>query len=67
MDIADAVCVVNNVVGKSLPVFLKEVANVDGDEVVDIADAVIIVNFLVGKIPNLARLLQKECSEREPE
>jgi hypothetical protein len=54
VDIADAVCVVNKVVGKPLAVFIEEVANVDGDDVTDIADAVRIVNLLVGKIPTLA-------------
>ena len=67
VDIADAVCVVNTIVGKPVPLFLAEVANVDGDNAVDIADAVRIVNFLVGKIGNLARSVQREMNEKEPE
>lgn len=67
VDIADAVCVVNTIVGKPVPLFLAEVANVDGDNAVDIADAVRIVNFLVGKIDNLARSVQREMDEKEPE
>lgn len=67
VDIADAVCVVNTIVGKPVPLFLAEVANVDGDNAVDIADAVRIVNFLVGKIDNLARSVQREMNEIEPE
>jgi len=67
VDIADAVTVVNNIVGKPIPVFIKEVANVNNDDDVNIADAVQIVNFLVGKISNLARTVQRGNSKIEPE
>lgn len=67
VNIADAVCVVNNIVGKPMPIFIGEVANVNNDNEVDIADAVSIVNFIVGKVPNLARNLKNELDEREPE
>ena len=50
IDIADAVCIVNYVVGKPNAAFIEAAADVDGDGVVDIADAVRIVNFVVGKI-----------------
>ena len=55
VDIADAVCIVNYVVGKDTPVFVSKAADVNGDGDVDIADAVRIVNLVVGKIDALAR------------
>ena len=55
IDIADAVCIVNYVVGKPNAAFIEAAADVDGDGVVDIADAVRIVNLVVGKITALAR------------
>lgn len=54
VDIADAVCIVNHVVGKATPTFIEAAADANGDGVVDIADAVRIVNLVVGKIPALA-------------
>lgn len=54
VDIADAVSVVNYVVGKPNATFIEAAADVDGDGVVDIADAVRIVNLVVGKISALA-------------
>lgn len=55
IDIADAVAVVNYVVGKPNATFVEAAADVDGDGEVDIADAVRIVNLVVGKISALAR------------
>ena len=55
IDIADAVCIVNYVVGKQTPAFSTLGADANGDGVVDIADAVCIVNLVVGKIETLAR------------
>ena len=55
VDIADAVCIVNYVVGKPNAAFIEAAADVDGDGVVDIADAVRIVNLVVGKITALSR------------
>lgn len=55
VDIADAVCIVNHVVGKDAPSFVEAAADANGDGVVDIADAVRIVNLVVGKITALAR------------
>jgi hypothetical protein len=55
VDIADAVCIVNYVVGKPTTSFVQEAADADGDGVVDIADAVRIVNFIVGKIDSLEK------------
>lgn len=49
VDIADAVCIVNHIVGKATPTFFEAVADTDGDGIIDIADAVHIVNFVVGK------------------
>ncbi len=57
VDIADAVCIVNHVVGKATPTFVPEAADVNGDGDVDIADAVRIVNLVVGKIQSLVRPL----------
>ena len=54
VDIADAVCIVNHIVGKPNTTFVEAAADVDGDGVVDIADAVRIVNLVVGKITSLA-------------
>ena len=55
VDIADAVCIVNYVVGKPNTTFIAKAADVNGDGDVDIADAVRIVNLVVGKIPSLVR------------
>jgi hypothetical protein len=54
VDIADAVCIVNHVVGKPTPKFNAMAADVNGDGDTDIADAVRIVNLVVGKISALA-------------
>lgn len=55
VDIADAVCIVNHVVGIATPSFVAQAADVNGDGDVDIADAVRIVNLVVGKINALSR------------
>ena len=55
VDIADAVCIVNHIVGKATPAYMEAAADANGDSVVDIADAVRIVNLIVGKIDALAR------------
>lgn len=65
VDIADAVCIVNHVVGKSTLVFNAAAADVNGDGDVDIADAVRIVNLVVGKIDALARRRQTSLPESE--
>ena len=54
IDIADAVCVVNFVVGKPVPTFNTNAADVNGDGDIDIADAVHIVNIVVGRIKVLS-------------
>lgn len=55
VDIADAVCIVNHIVGKPTPVFNEAAADVNNDNDIDIADAVRIVNLIVGKIDAFAR------------
>lgn len=55
VDIADAVCIVNYVVGKPNSTFVLAAADANGDGDVDIADAVCIVNYVVGKITVLVR------------
>lgn len=55
VDIADAVCIVNHVVGLPTPSFVIQAADANGDGDVDIADAVRIVNLVVGKINALSR------------
>ena len=50
VDIADAVCIVNHVVGKPNSTFVPAAADANGDGDIDIADAVRIVNYVVGKI-----------------
>ena len=63
VDIADAVCIVNHVVGKYTPVFNAAAADVNDDGDVDIADAVRIVNLVVGKIKALACQRQTSLAE----
>lgn len=65
VDIADAVCVVNHVVGKDTPAFNINAADANGDGEVDIADAVHIVNYVVGKIDQLAP--QRDMEQTDPE
>lgn len=65
IDIADAVCIVNRVVGKETPAFVDAAADVNGDGEADIADAVRIVNLVVGKIVALSR--QQVLDMREPQ
>jgi hypothetical protein len=55
VDIADAVCIVNHIVGKPTSEFVYASADVNSDVTIDIADAVRIVNFIVRKIDALAR------------
>lgn len=55
LDIADAVSVVNYVVGKRNTSFIGSAADANNDGVIDIADAVRIVNLVVGKIDALSR------------
>ena len=67
VDIADAVCIVNHVVGKNTPVFIAAAADVNNDGDIDIADAVRIINLVVGKIDALSRSTEMEWDEREPQ
>ena len=68
VDIADAVCIVNHVVGKTNTSFNAAAADVNGDGDVDIADAVRIVNLVVGKINALSRpAMRPEQDEKEPQ
>ena len=48
VDLADAKCIVNHLVGKPNALFLAVAADVTGDGEITIADAVKIVNFVVG-------------------
>ena len=65
IDIADAVNIVNFIVGKPTSAFIKAAADVNGDGVIDIADAVRIVNLIVGKINAFAR--QRDVTLPDPE
>ena len=67
VDVADAVCVVNVIVGKPVNTFVEEVANVNEDEDIDIADAVRIVNYIVGKINSLSMKKDTEQEETLPQ
>ena len=49
IDIGDAVCIVNYLVGKTNNTFIPENADLNGNGGIDIGDAVMIVNILVGK------------------
>ena len=50
VDVADAVTIVNRIIGKPTPAFIEEAADVNYDIDIDVADAVTIVNFIIGKI-----------------
>ena len=63
VDIADAVCIVNHIVGKPNTTFIEAAADADGDGTIDIADAVHIVNYVVGKINALAPRLDMTLPE----
>ena len=65
VDIADAVCIVNYVVGKPNTTFIEAAADANGDSEVDIADAVHIVNYVVGKISALAPRFERILPEPE--
>jgi hypothetical protein len=52
IDIADAVCVVNHVLGEPKLRFFKTAADVNNDGSVDMADALTLVDLLVGKNAN---------------
>ncbi len=65
VDIADAVCIVNYIVGKTNANFVLAAADVNKDNAVDIADAVHIVNYVVGKISNLAPRFDGNLQEPE--
>lgn len=67
VDIADAVSIVNYVVGKPNTNFNEPAADVNNDGVVDIADAVRIVNLVVGKISTLSRPSKPEVEANEPQ
>lgn len=70
IDIGDAVCIVNYIVGKPNAVFNTAAADTNKDGRIDIGDAVTIVNYLVGKTESLAPLLlmEEEFSNlRDPE
>ena len=49
IDIGDAVCIINYVVGKPNTTFNAEAADLNGNGQIDIGDAVMIVNIVVGK------------------
>ena len=65
VDIADAVCIVNYVVGKPNTNFIEAAADANSDSDIDIADAVHIVNYVVGKIPALAPHFERTLPEPE--
>ena len=65
VDIADAVCIVNYVVGKPNTTFIEAAADANGDGDIDIADAVHIVNLVVGKISALAPRFEWNIPEPE--
>ena len=65
VDIADAVCIVNYVVGKPNTTFIEAAADANGDGDIDIADAVHIVNYVVGKIQALAPRFEWNLPEPE--
>ena len=67
IDTADAVAIVNFVVGKPNTKWVESAADADGDNEIDTADAVHIVNFVVGKITSLSRDLDRSSEWNLPE
>ena len=70
IDIGDAVCVVNQVVGKSNTSFNAVAADLNGNGQTDIGDAVMIVNIVVGKgSDNISAPIMKweNVDRRDPE
>ena len=69
VDIADAVMLVNYVVGKYTgPALSMDASDANRDGQIDIADAVRIVNLVVGKINALSRpAMRPEQDEKEPQ
>lgn len=65
VNIADAVCILNYLVGMNPSPFIEAAADVNGDTVIDIADAVHIVNYVVGKIDALAPKVDGNMQELE--
>jgi len=50
IDIGDAVCIVNHIVGKTNAVFVEQAADMNGNGTIgEIGDAVSVVNIIVGK------------------
>ena len=50
IDIGDAVCIINHIVGKENAVFVERAADVNGNGIIaEIGDAVSVVNIIVGK------------------
>lgn len=49
IDINDAFCIINYLVGKPNPKFVREAADVDGDGEVSITDATRIINLVTGQ------------------
>ena len=70
IDIADAVCIVNYLVGKPNQIFIEKAADTNKNGKTDIGDAVAIVNYLVGKTESLApQLILEEdaTNQRDPD
>ena len=71
IDIGDAVCVVNYIVGKPNAVFNAAAADLNGNGQIDIGDAVMMVNIIVGKDNNNtaapAMDLENVRVERDPD
>ncbi len=70
IDIADAVCIVNYLVGKPNQIFIEKAADTNKNGKTDIGDAVTIVNYLVGKTESLApQLILEEdaTNQRDPD
>ena len=70
IDIADAVCIVNYLVGKPNQTFIEKAADTNKNGKTDIGDAVAIVNYLVGKTESLAPQLileEETTNERDPD
>lgn len=63
VDISDAMCIVNHILGKEMATFIDAAADVNGDGVIDIADAVHIVNIILNNGGSQAAPALEKTSE----
>ena len=67
LNIADAVCIVNWIVGKPNAVFIEKVVDINDDGLSNIADAVTIVNLVVGGSNSVEETIFMPWDSLDPE